>query len=49
MNNQAGLENGTTASYQDAPTRTVTAAGVTFAYRELAPTAGTPMIFPSRI
>jgi pimeloyl-ACP methyl ester carboxylesterase len=34
-----------TASYKHAPTRTVTAGGVEFAYRELGPNAGTPVIF----
>ena len=33
------------ASYKNAPTRTVTAGGVEFAYRELGPKAGTPVIF----
>jgi pimeloyl-ACP methyl ester carboxylesterase len=32
-------------SYQDAPNRTITADGVTFAYRELGPTTGIPVIF----
>src|SRR3954468_4852063 len=38
---QAGL----VSSYRDAPTRTVTAAGVDFAYRELGPDAGVPVVF----
>jgi pimeloyl-ACP methyl ester carboxylesterase len=38
---QAGL----VGSYRDAPTRTVTAAGVDFAYRELGPDAGVPVVF----
>ena len=33
------------ASYKNAPTRTVTAGGVEFAYRELGPKTGTPVIF----
>jgi pimeloyl-ACP methyl ester carboxylesterase len=33
------------ASYKDASTRTVSAGGVDFAYRELGPTAGVPVIF----
>jgi pimeloyl-ACP methyl ester carboxylesterase len=33
------------ASYQYAPTRTVSAAGVDFAYRELGPKTGVPVIF----
>jgi len=32
-------------SYKDAPTRTLAAGGVTFAYRELGPTTGVPVIF----
>src|SRR5918994_337004 len=32
-------------SYKDAPTRTVSAGGVDFAYRELGPTTGVPVIF----
>jgi pimeloyl-ACP methyl ester carboxylesterase len=32
-------------SYRDAPTRTLTAGGVTYAYRELGPTGGIPVIF----
>ncbi|MER7927287.1 alpha/beta hydrolase [Streptomyces sp. NPDC096057] len=32
-------------SYKDAPTRTLTADGVTFAYRELGPRSGTPIVF----
>ena len=33
------------ASYKNAPTRTVTAGGVEFSYRELGPKTGTPVIF----
>lgn len=32
-------------SYKDAPTRTVTAGGVTYAYRELGPKTGIPVVF----
>lgn len=32
-------------AYRDAPQRTLTAGGVTFAYRELGPTGGIPVIF----
>ena len=32
-------------SYRDAPTRTVSAGGVSFAYRELGPKTGVPVIF----
>ncbi|MEU2908587.1 alpha/beta fold hydrolase [Streptomyces massasporeus] len=31
--------------YEDAPTRTVAAGGVTFAYRELGPRSGVPVVF----
>ena len=31
--------------YKDAPTRTVSAGGVDFVYRELGPKAGVPVIF----
>ncbi|WP_405009931.1 alpha/beta fold hydrolase [Kitasatospora sp. NBC_01539] len=34
-----------TTSYRNAPTRTVTADGVTFAYRELGPRSGVPVLF----
>jgi pimeloyl-ACP methyl ester carboxylesterase len=33
------------SSYQDAPTRTVSAGGVEFAYRELGPKTGVPVVF----
>ncbi len=32
-------------SYKNAPTRTITAQGVTFAYRDLGPRSGTPVVF----
>lgn len=32
-------------SYKDAPTRTITAGGVTYAYRELGPEGGIPVVF----
>lgn len=32
-------------AYKDAPTRTVTTGGVTYAYRELGPKGGTPVVF----
>ncbi|MBB3073710.1 pimeloyl-ACP methyl ester carboxylesterase [Streptomyces violarus] len=32
-------------SYKNAPTRTITAGGVTFAYRELGPRSGVPVVF----
>lgn len=33
------------AAYKDAPTRTIAAGGVTFAYRELGPRGGVPVVF----
>jgi pimeloyl-ACP methyl ester carboxylesterase len=33
------------SSYAEAPTRRITAGGVTFAYRELGPTGGVPVVF----
>src|SRR5947199_8414790 len=36
---------GVITSYADAPARTVTADGVTFAYRELGPKGGIPVVF----
>jgi pimeloyl-ACP methyl ester carboxylesterase len=45
MNNQQEARNDVVRSYQDAPTRTITAGGVTFAYRELGPKTGIPVIF----
>jgi pimeloyl-ACP methyl ester carboxylesterase len=38
-------QSGVTTSYTNAPTRTVTAGGVDFAYRELGQKTGTPVIF----
>ncbi|MFE9322524.1 alpha/beta fold hydrolase [Nocardia sp. NPDC052278] len=37
--------NGIVKSYQDAPTRTIEAGGITFAYRELGPRGGIPVVF----
>ena len=45
MSNPTRLERGATASYQNVATRTISAGGVTFAYRELGPTTGVPVIF----
>ena len=39
------LQAGVVTSYKDAPTRTLSADGVEFAYRELGPKAGVPVIF----
>src|SRR6266513_617013 len=45
VNNQQEAPGDVGTSYQDAPTRTIAAGGVTFAYRELGPTTGVPVIF----
>ena len=45
MTDQQEARNDVVRSYQDAPTRTITAGGVTFAYRELGPKTGVPVIF----
>ena len=45
MNVNANPQTDLTTSYKNAPTRIVTAGGVEFAYRELGPKTGTPVIF----
>ncbi|WP_229848689.1 alpha/beta fold hydrolase, partial [Kitasatospora griseola] len=45
MNDTHEGSGGTVMSYRDAPTRTVTADQVTFAYRDLGPRSGIPVIF----
>ena len=45
MNAQPSQHNDAITSYRHAPSRTVTAAGVTYAYRELGPNTGVPVIF----
>ena len=45
MNAQPSQHNDAITSYRHAPPRTVTAAGVTYAYRELGPNTGVPVIF----
>src|SRR6184192_3810683 len=45
MNDNRTPQSGVTTSYKDASTRTVTAGGVDFAYRQLGPKAGVPVIF----
>jgi pimeloyl-ACP methyl ester carboxylesterase len=45
VTDQQQARNDVVRSYQDAPTRTITAGGVNFAYRELGPTTGIPVIF----
>jgi pimeloyl-ACP methyl ester carboxylesterase len=44
MNDNAKPEADLTTSYTNAPTRVITAGGVDFAYRELGPSTGTPVI-----
>jgi pimeloyl-ACP methyl ester carboxylesterase len=45
MNSKQESRDNVVASYRDAPTRTVSAGGVDFAYRELGPETGVPVVF----
>ncbi|MFF1303648.1 alpha/beta fold hydrolase [Streptomyces sp. NPDC058307] len=45
MNDAQGVRAEVVTSYRKAPTRTLTAGGVTFAYRDLGPRTGVPVIF----
>ena len=45
MNDNGKPQSGATSSWRNAPTRTVAADGVDYAYRELGPKAGVPVIF----
>ncbi|WP_326732657.1 alpha/beta hydrolase [Streptomyces phaeochromogenes] len=45
MTDSQDVRGGVVTSYKNAPTRTVTAGGVTFAYRELGPRSGVPVVF----
>jgi pimeloyl-ACP methyl ester carboxylesterase len=45
MNTDRGQHNAAITSYTHAPPRTVTTGGVAYAYRELGPKGGTPVIF----
>src|SRR5438093_8494109 len=45
MNDSGQPQSGVNTSWRNAPTRTVTAGGVDYAYRELGPKAGVPVIF----
>ena len=45
MNNEQEMHHHVVTSYKDAPTPTITAGGVNFAYRELGPKTGIPVIF----
>lgn len=45
MSTQALANDPVITTYKDAPARTITAGGVTFAYRELGPVGGVPVVF----
>lgn len=45
VNDSQEVRDDVVTSYKNAPTRTVTAGGVTFAYRELGPRSGVPVVF----
>ncbi|WP_406353932.1 alpha/beta fold hydrolase [Streptomyces sp. NBC_00658] len=45
MNDSQEVRGDVVTSYKNAPTRTLTAGGVTFAYRELGPQSGVPVVF----
>ncbi|MEH0474876.1 alpha/beta hydrolase [Streptomyces sp. B21-097] len=45
MNDAQAARGDVVTSYKDAPTRTVTGGGVTFAYRDLGPRTGVPVVF----
>lgn len=45
MTSEHSRPDGTVRTYRHAPTRTVTAGGITYAYRELGPRGGIPVVF----
>ncbi|MEU6352687.1 alpha/beta hydrolase [Streptomyces sp. NPDC047072] len=45
MNDAQHVRGGVVTSYQNAPTRTLTVGGVTYAYRDLGPRTGVPVVF----
>ena len=49
MNNRQETRNSAVTSYKNAPTRTVSAGGVDFAYRELGPDTGVPVVFVTHL
>jgi pimeloyl-ACP methyl ester carboxylesterase len=49
MNNRQEARNDVVTSYKNAPTRTVSAGGVDFAYRELGPDTGVPVVFVTHL
>src|SRR5690348_14384615 len=49
MNNPQEARNDIVTSYRNAPTRTIAAGGVEFAYRELGPKTGVPVVFVTHL
>jgi len=49
MNDRQEAGNDVVTSHKNAPTRTVSAGGVDFAYRELGPTTGVPVVFVTHL
>ena len=49
MNESPAVHKSLTTSWQDAPTRTVSAGGVGFAYRELGPKTGVPVVLVTHL
>lgn len=49
MDNRQEARNGVVTSYKNAPTRTVSAGGVEFAYRELGPKTGVPLVLVTHL
>jgi pimeloyl-ACP methyl ester carboxylesterase len=49
MNDRQEARNDVVTSYKNAPTRTVSAGGVDFAYRELGPATGVPVVFATHL
>ena len=49
MDNRQEARNGVVTSYKNAPTRTVSAGGVEFAYRELGPKTGVPVVLVTHL
>jgi pimeloyl-ACP methyl ester carboxylesterase len=45
MNDNQAARDDVVTSYKDAPTRTISAGGVSFAYRDLGPKTGVPVVF----
>src|SRR6476469_3029671 len=49
MNHRQEAQDNAITSYKNAPTRTVSAGGVEFAYRELGPEAGVPLVLVTHL